>query len=81
MTGKNIGIWLITLLCITSCFLFTGCSNVGANKRTNPAGAETDPESTVTAASSSSDNNTTRTTETSFLPVVNLYASQNTVGA
>ena len=81
MTGKNIGIWLITFLCITSCFLFTGCSDVGANKRTNPAGAETDPESTVTAASSSSDNTTTRTAETSFLPVVNLYASQNTVGA
>ena len=82
MTGKNIGIWLITFLCIISCFLFTGCSNVGANKRTNPAGAETDPESTVTAASSSSDDDsTTRTTETSFLPVVNLYASQNTVGA
>ncbi len=81
MTGKNIGIWLITFLCITSCFLFTGCSNVGANKRTNPAGAETDPESTVATASSSSDDTTSRTAETSFLPVVNIYASQNTVGA
>ena len=81
MTGKNIGIWLITFLCITSCLLFTGCSNVGANKRTNPAGAETDPEASVSTGSSSTDNTTTRTAETSFLPVVNIYASQNIVGA
>ncbi|MBQ2593428.1 MAG: Ig-like domain-containing protein [Candidatus Riflebacteria bacterium] len=81
MTGKNIGIWLITFLCITSCLFFTGCSNVGANKRTNPAGAETDPESSVSTGSSSTDNPTTRTAETSFLPVVNIYASQNIVGA
>ena len=80
MTGKNIGIWLFTLICITSCFLFTGCSDVGANKRTNPAGAETDPETTVSEGTSSTDN-TTRTTESSFLPVVNIYASKNTVGA
>ena len=81
MTGKNIGIWLITFLCITSCILFTGCSDVGANKRTNPAGAETDPETTVSTGTASTDNSTSRTAETSFLPVVNIYASQNTVGA
>ena len=81
MTGKNIGIWIITFLCITSCILFTGCSDVGANKRTNPAGAETDPETTVSTGTASTDNSTSRTTESSFLPVVNIYASQNTVGA
>ena len=81
MTGKNIGIWLLSLLCVTSCFMFTGCSNVGANKRTNPAAAETDPETTVSTGSSTTDNNATRTAESSFLPVVNIYASQNTVGA
>ena len=81
MTGKNIGIWLLSLLCVTSCFMFTGCSNVGANKRTNPAAAETDPETTVSTETSSTDNSTQRTTENAFLPVINIYASQNTVGA
>ncbi len=80
MTGKNIGIGLFSLLCIISCFIITGCSDVGANKRTNPVASETDAESTITTGTSSTDN-TTRTTEASLLPVVNIYASQNIVGA
>ena len=80
MTGKNISIWLILLISLTSCFVFTGCSDVGANKRTNPIAGETDAEATVSTGTSSTDT-TSRTTESSFLPVVNIYASQNVVGA
>lgn len=82
MTGKNIGIWIFTLL-LTSTIVITGCSNVGANKRSNPVGAETDSESIVTAGTASYEtaSGTTRNTDPNLLPVVNVFASQNTVGA
>lgn len=80
MTGKNIGIGLCFLLCLTSCILFTGCSDVGANKRTNPVGSETDAEATVSTGTSSTDT-TSRPADSSLLPVVNLYSSQNIIGA
>ncbi len=79
MTGKNIGIWLVLLFCVSSCFVFTGCSDVGANKRANPVASETDSETSVSTGSSSTD--TTKSPENSLLPVVNIYASQNIVGA
>ncbi|MBP5470188.1 MAG: hypothetical protein J6Z11_13190, partial [Candidatus Riflebacteria bacterium] len=80
MTGKTIGIGLCFLLCLTSCILFTGCSDVGANKRTNPVGSETDAEATVSTGTSSTDT-TSRPADSSLLPVVNLYSSQNIIGA
>lgn len=82
MTGKNIGILIFTLL-LASTVAITGCSDIGANKRSNPAGAETDAETVVTAGafSTSVASGTTRNIDTSLLPVVNVYASQNTVGA
>ena len=68
---------------LTSTIVITGCSNVGANKRSNPVGAETDSESIVTAGTASYEtaSGTTRNTDPSLLPVVNVFASQNTVGA
>ena len=80
MTGKNIGIGLCFLLCLTSCVLFTGCSDVGANKRTNPVGSETDAEATVSTGTSSTDT-TSRPADNSLLPVVNVYSSKNVIGA
>lgn len=80
MTGKNIGIWLLSITCLLSVVFFTGCSNIGANKRTNPVASETDPETNVSTGTKTSDS-TTRNADNSLLPVINLYASQNIVGA
>ncbi len=80
MTGKNISISFFLLLCLISIFTFTGCSNVGANKRTNPVAGETDAETNVSTATASTDSET-KTINSSLLPVVNLYASQKVVGA
>ena len=80
MTGKNISISFFLLLCLISIFTFTGCSNVGANKRTNPVAWETDAETNVSTATASTDSET-KTINSSLLPVVNLYASQKVVGA
>ncbi|MBP5467845.1 MAG: hypothetical protein J6Z11_01215 [Candidatus Riflebacteria bacterium] len=82
MTGKNVNIWLYSFLSIFTCLVITGCSDVGANKRTNPVASETDSETNVSTGSASTDStDTPRTTESSLLPVVNIYASQNIVGA
>ncbi len=82
MTGKNVNIWLYSFLCIFTCLVITGCSDVGDNKRTNPVASETDSETNVSTGSASTDStDTPRTTESSLLPVVNIYASQNIVGA
>ena len=80
MTGKNISISFVILLSLLSIFTFTGCSNVGANKRTNPVAGETDAETYLSTGTASTDSGT-KTVESSLLPVVNIYASQNIVGA
>ncbi len=82
MTGKNIGIWIFTLL-LSSTIAITGCSDIGANKRSNPVGAEGDAETVVTAGTASYEtaSGTPRNTDPTLLPVVNVYASGNTVGA
>ena len=53
MTGKNVNIWLYSFLCIFTCLVITGCSDVGANKRTNPVASETDSETNVSTGSAS----------------------------
>ena len=79
MTGKKVGISALFLFCFLSIVTFTGCSNVGANKRSNPVASE-DAETSVSTGTASADE-PTRTTESSLLPVVNIYASQNIAGA
>lgn len=79
MTGKNIGVWLFIVLSISVCLTVSGCGT--ASKTANPAGANTNPESTVSAGTLSSDEETTSSPSTGFLPVVNVTASSNTVGA
>lgn len=79
MTGKNLGICFFVLFAF--CIAATGCSNVGANKRTNPVGSEVNGENTVSTGTSSTSNGVTKGADPSFLPVVNLSASSNRVGA
>ena len=79
MTGKKVGISALFLFCFLAIVTFTGCSDVGANKRTNPVASE-DAETTVSTGTASTDN-TSRTSDSSLLPVVNIYASKNITGA
>ena len=80
MTGRNIGFWILILL-LASTVVITGCST--ATKRSNPLGSETDAESNVTEGSQTSgvDSEPSRNNDANLLPVVNVFASQTTVGA
>ena len=81
MTGKKLSFWLFILLSAATCLTASGCGT--SKKSTNPVGADTRSESTVTAgqAGSLDDESTVKTPESKLLPVINVYASQNIVGA
>ena len=81
MTGKKLSFWLFILLSAATCLTTSGCGT--SKKSTNPVGADTRSESTVTAgqAGSLDDESTVKTPESKLLPVINVYASQNIVGA